>query len=106
MFETAFIANCSVQPIAISYFRNAEVDRDIAPYVDDDHFLKYLWRLLFRGKLYLQINFLDEINPEKYTRRELAQACHSRIGEVLEAGAMIDADYPVEVRDAGYVFIN
>ena len=106
LFETAFLASCPVQPIAISYFRNAEADRDIAPYVDDDHFLKHLWRLLFRGKLHLQIDFLDEIKPEKYSRREIAQACHARISEVLETGEMIDVDYPVEVRDAGYVFIN
>lgn len=106
LFETAFLANCPVQPLAISYFRNAEADRDIAPYVDDDHFLKHLWRLLFHGKLHLQIDFFDEIPAEKYSRRELAQACHARISEVLEAGAMIDTDYPVEVKDAGYVFIN
>jgi len=106
LFETAFIANSPVQPIAISYYRNAEADRDIAPYVDDDHFLLHLWRLLFRGKLHLQIDFLDEILPEKYNRRGLAQACHARISEVLETSAMIDVDYPVEARDAGYVFIN
>ena len=106
LFETAFIANCPVQPIAISYFRNTEVDRDIAPYVDEDHFLMHLWHLLLRRQLYLQIDFLDEILPEKHHRRGLAQACHARISEVLETSAMIDIDYLVEVRDAGYVFIN
>ena len=106
LFETASIANCSVQPVAISYFRDGEPDRKVAPYVDDDHFLMHLWQLLFHGRLYLQIDFLDEIYPEKYDRRELAKACRTRITEVLEASAMIDADYPVEVQDSGYVFIS
>ena len=106
LFETADNANCPVQPIAISYFREGKADRDIAPYVDDDHFLMHLWRLLFRGKLYLQLDFLDEIQANKFNRRELAQACHSRISEVLATSAMIDEDYPIEVTDAGYVLIN
>ena len=106
LFETAYTANCPVQPIAISYFRHGEVDREVAPYVDDDHFLMHLWRLLFRGHLFLQLDFLDEIQATKHSRRELAQACHTRISEVLETSAMIDRDYPIEVTDSGYVLIN
>lgn len=106
LFETAYTANCPVQPIAISYFRHGEADREVAPYVDDDHFLMHLWRLLLRRQLYLQLDFLDEIQAKKYSRRELAQSCHSRICEVLETSAMIDQDYPIEVTDAGYVLIN
>lgn len=58
------------------------------------------------GKLYLQIDFLDEIQPEKYSRRELAHICHSRISEMIETSVMINSDYPLEVKDAGYVLIN
>ncbi len=106
LFETAYLAKCPVQPIAISYFRNGKADHEIAPYVDDDHFLKHLWRLLLQGQLQLKLDFLEEIQPRKHQRRELAQACYTRISEVLDTSAMIDEDYPVDVTDAGYVFIN
>jgi len=106
LFETAYTANCPVQPIAISYFRHGEADLDIAPYVDDDHFLVHLWRLLFQRKIHLQLDFLEEIQAKKHSRRELADACHVRISEVLATSAMIDEDYPIEVTDAGYVLIN
>jgi len=106
LFETAHTVNCPVQPIAISYFRNGEADLDIAPYVDDDHFLAHLWRLLFQRKIRMQLDFLEEVQGKKNSRRELADACHARISEVLETSAMIDEDYPIEVTDAGYVLIN
>jgi 1-acyl-sn-glycerol-3-phosphate acyltransferase len=96
LFEAACLANCPVQPIAISYFRDAEADRDIAPYIDDDHFLTHLWRLLFRGKLLVQIDFLDEIKPNMQNRRGLAKASHSRISELITISAMINADYPCD----------
>ncbi len=106
LFETAYRAACPVQPVAISYFRNDEPDRDVAPYVDDDHFLKHLWTLLLRGKLNLQLDFLDEIQSDKHNRRELSQLCHSQISEVIEASVTFNEDYPIEVRESGYVILS
>ncbi|MCW9031040.1 MAG: 1-acyl-sn-glycerol-3-phosphate acyltransferase [Gammaproteobacteria bacterium] len=97
LFETAHRVGTPVQPVAISYFRNGEPDRDVAPYVDDDHFMLHLWTLLYRGKLELELDFLDEILPEKHSRRELAHLCQSRISEVIETSAMIHTDYPLSV---------
>lgn len=106
LFETAHSANCAVQPIAIRYFREGKADREIAPYVDDDHFLMHLWRLLVERKICLQLDFLEEVPAKKHGRRELAQACHARISEVLDNSSILNEDYPVEVTDAGYVLIN
>lgn len=106
LFQAATQSNCPVQPVAISYYRNAEPDRDVAPYVDDDHFLKHLWTLLLKRKLHLQIDFLDEIKPENHDRRELAELCHSRISEVIRTSVMINDDYPLEVQDAGFVLLS
>lgn len=106
LFETAYKSSSPVQPVTISYYRNCQPDRDVAPYVDDDHFLKHLWTLLFRGKLHVQIDFLDEIQPEKYSRRHLANVCHYRISEVLKTSAMITQDYPVDIKDAGYILLT
>ena len=57
-------------------------------------------------KLHLQRGFLDEIKPESYDRRELAELCHSHISEVIETSMMINDDYPLEVKDAGYVLLS
>ncbi len=106
LFETAYTANCAVQPIAIRYFREGKADRDIAPYVDDDHFLMHLWRLLVERKISLQLDFLKEIPAKKHSRRELAQTCQQRISNVLTSSSILDEAYPIEVKESGYVLIN
>jgi len=106
LFESAYISNCPVQPVAISYFNRGRPDRKIAPYVDDDHFIRHLWNLLLQRKIDLQLDFLDEMQAEKFSRQDLAQACQLRITEVIETSAMINADYPVEAKEAAYVLAN
>lgn len=103
LFETAYSANSAVQPIAIRYFREGKADRDIAPYVDDDHFLMHLWRLLVERKISLQLDFLKEIPAKKNSRRELAQICQSRISQVLASSNSVEEDYSTEVKESGYM---
>jgi len=103
LFESSNRANSPVQPIAISYFHKGNPDRDIAPYVDDDHFVLHLWNLFRVGKLDVQLDFLDEISANTYSRQELALRSQERIAEILETSVMINEDYPVEVYEAGYV---
>lgn len=105
LFESACASNTPVQPVAISYFRHGQPDRDIAPYVDDDHFMMHLWNLLRQKKIDLQLDFLDVLQPEKYTRHSLAQACQRRISEVIELSAMINADYPIDTQEVGAVLV-
>ena len=106
LFETAYKSNSPVQPVAISYYRNCQPDRDAAPYVDDDHFLKHLWTHLYRGMLHVQIDFLDEIPAEKHSRRILADLCHARISEVLKTSEMITRDYPLDVKEVAHVLLS
>jgi len=104
LFETAYIADCQVQPVAIRYYRGGKQDRVISPYVDDDHFLKHLWRLLLEGDVSLHIDFLDEIRAEKNDRREVARLCRSRISAFLGASSVLNKNYSVDVLEAEYVF--
>lgn len=103
LFESANSAQCPVQPIAISYFQRGKADYEIAPYVDDDHFMVHLWNLFRVGKLQVQLDFLDEIPANTYSRQGLAVHCQNRIAEMLETTVMINEDYPLEVYDVGYV---
>ncbi len=103
LFESANSAMCPVQPVAISYFHEGKADREIAPYVDDDHFVAHLWNLFRVGNIQVQLDFLDEITANTHSRQGLALFCQNRITEMLETSVMINKDYPVEVYDVGYV---
>ena len=106
LFETAYKSGSPVQPVAISYYRDNQADYTVAPYVDDDHFMVHLWNLLFHGKLHVQIDFLDEIEVSKFSRRITAELCQSRISEVLRISALINTDYPLESKDAAHLLIS
>lgn len=103
LFESANSAQCPVQPVAISYFHEGKADREIAPYVDDDHFVAHLWNLFRVEKIQVQLDFLDEIPANTYSRQGLALHCQNRITEMLETSVMINEDYPLEIYDVGYV---
>jgi len=104
LFETAKIAHCQVQPVAIRYCREGKQDRVISPYVDDDHFFMHLWRLLLKGNVSLHIDYLDEVRVENKHRREVADLCRDRISAFLEADSAVDSHYSDEVVEAEYVF--
>ena len=94
LFEVAHRSGCFLQPVAISYFRQGKQDLEIAPYVDDDHFLKHLWRLFMHGGTQIQLDFLDEIKTEGFTRQQLAEITNQRITEMVNFSVMIYQDYP------------
>ena len=94
LFEVAHRSGCLLQPVAISYFRKGQQDLEIAPYVDDDHFLKHLWRLLLHGGTQIQLDFLDEIKTNGLTRQQLAEITNQRIMEMVNSSVMIYQDYP------------
>jgi len=104
LFETAKVANCQVQPVAIRYYREGKQDRVISPYVDDDHFLVHLWRLLLKGDVSLHIDYLGEIQVENNHRREVAHLCRARISAFLEANNAADSPYSDEAVEAECVF--
>lgn len=106
LFESANSAMCPVQPIAISYFHEGKADREIAPYVDDDRFVTHLWNLFRVGKIQVQLDFMDELPANRYTRYELASFCQNRIAEMLKTSEMINEDYPVEIYEVGYIFTS
>lgn len=94
LFEVAHRTRCILQPVAISYFRCGEQDLEIAPYVDDDHFIKHLWRLVLNGGTLIQLDFLEEIKTDGKSRQQLAEMTNKRISEMLKTSIMIHQDYP------------
>jgi len=79
LFAAAIEAQVKVQPVAIRYLRNGEVDRSAA-YVDDDNFIVNLMRQAGKTGLSVELQFLPTIAPN-CDRRELAQQAHTVIEE-------------------------
>ena len=55
---------------------------------------------------YFQIYVLDEIQPEKIRRRDLAEICHARISEVCETSAMTYRDYPIDIKEVQHNLLS
>lgn len=106
LFAAAYATNSPVQPVAIRYFNGEEADHTIAPYVDDDHFLRHLWRGLLQAKIHVQLDFLELVDTENRNRQHVAQVCQQRIAAHIQAVADNHANYPADVKDAGYVLLN
>lgn len=79
LFAAAIEAQVKVQPVAIRYLKNGELDRSAA-YVDDDNFVINLIRQAGKTGLSVELEFLPTIAPN-CDRRELAQLAHAAIDE-------------------------
>ena len=77
LFETARIAQCSIQPISICYRTATGVDR-IAPYIGDDTFVSHLWRIVKRDKTHIYVHFCKPVDHHR-PRQKLAKKCYERI---------------------------
>ncbi len=71
-----------VQPIAIRYFRGAELDR-VAPFIDDESFPSHLRRILAEGATDVEVIFCRPLEPPHADRRELARQAHFAVLDAL-----------------------
>jgi lyso-ornithine lipid O-acyltransferase len=77
LFDAALRTGVPVQPVALRYSRT-----DLA-FVDDEPFLRNLWRLLGESDMHLEVDLLPTIQPEGHDRRRLAEISHRRIADTL-----------------------
>ncbi|MCQ4315117.1 1-acyl-sn-glycerol-3-phosphate acyltransferase [Stutzerimonas zhaodongensis] len=80
-----------IQPVAIRYLRNGELD-PISPFIGDDDLLSHLIRLLGADHAAVEIQLLQPIDSRGMERNRLGRACHAAISEALYG--------PVPVREA------
>ena len=77
LFDAAIRTGAPVQPVALRYNR-AEI-----AFVDNEPFLRNLWRVLGETGLRIEVDLLPVIHPGGHSRRQLADQAHARIAEVV-----------------------
>jgi len=82
LFSAAIESQVSLQPVAIRYLRNGELDR-IAPFVGNDDLLSHLLRLFAHEQAEVEIHLLEPIACEQQERAVLAFRAQEMIRRVI-----------------------
>ena len=77
-----------IQPVAVRYVRNGELD-PISPFIGEDDLLSHLYRLLAADVAVVEIQLLQPIDSGGMERNRLGRACHAAIEEALYGPASV-----------------
>jgi len=80
LFEAAIRTGVPIQPVALRY------DNACAPFVDDEPFLRHVWRLLGQPAVNVEVTLLDPVDPAGLGRRQLAEMTRAAIRTRVETG--------------------
>ena len=84
LLAAAIDSQMSLQPVAIRYLRNGEVDA-IAPFIGDDDLLSHLLRLFSHDQADVEIHLLEPIACQQQERALLAFKAQEAIRRVVTA---------------------
>ena len=84
LLAAAIDSQMSLQPVAIRYLRNGEVDA-IAPFIGDDDLLSHLLRLFSQDQADVEIHLLEPIACQQQERALLAFKAQEAIRRVVTA---------------------
>lgn len=82
LLSAAIESRVALQPVAIRYLRNGEVDR-IAPFIGNDDLLSHLLRLFSHEQADVEIHLLEPIACDRQERAVLAYRAQEAISRVL-----------------------
>lgn len=90
LFQTAILARCPVQTIALHYPRRDGVKgaHPIIPFVGDDELLPHLWRLLAEPTIIVKLHFGAIHTTPHPSRDTLARLTHAEISTHVLLGQM------------------
>lgn len=77
LFEPAQRTGVPVQPVALAY------DSPCAAFIDDEPFLRHLWRVLAQPRIGVDVWLLPPIDPAGRDRRTVAGQAQAVIGDTL-----------------------
>lgn len=86
LFEPARRTGVPVQPVALAY------DSPCAAFVDDEPFLRHLWRVLAQPRIGVDVWLLPPIEPDGRDRRALAAAAQAAIGDALPGALAVGTE--------------
>lgn len=81
LFQSAILARCPVQAIALRYPQADGVNR-LVPFVDDDELLPHLWRLLGEARIEAELHFGEIHQPPHSSRDALARQTQAEISDL------------------------
>lgn len=96
LLASAIEAEACLQPVAIRYLRDGQVD-DLAPFIGDDDLLSHLLRLFANDQGQVEIHLLKPISCQGQERAALAFQAQQAVQKALFG----DALQPAEPRRAG-----
>lgn len=83
LLSSAIETGTPLQPVAIRYVRENQVDVEIAPFIGDDDLVSHLLRLLSSDVASVRIHLLEPIETAGASRNVLARQAHRAIGVAL-----------------------
>ncbi len=83
LLSSAIEAGMPLQPVAIRYVRDNQIDAEIAPFIGDDDLLSHLVRLLSSDVASVRIHLLEPIATLGASRNVLAKQAHRAVGFAL-----------------------
>lgn len=89
LLSSAIEAGVPLQPVAIRYVRENQVDVEVAPFIGEDDLLSHLVRLLSSDLASVRIHLLEPIATTGQTRTVLAKQSHHAINVALFGEAVI-----------------
>jgi 1-acyl-sn-glycerol-3-phosphate acyltransferase len=89
LIQPALDASVPIQPIALRFCtEDGALDRRVA-FIDDDHLIGSIWRVLRARAVHVHVHFLEPIYPRKesLTRDQVARIAEQRIRLILRNAA-------------------
>jgi len=83
LFQSAINANKPIQPIALRYLKNGNINTTAA-YIENDNFILTLIKIMSQSKTEATITFCNTIFNNKQKRGELAMESHAAISQEIE----------------------
>lgn len=83
LLSSAIEAGTPLQPVAVRYVRNNQIDVEVAPFIGDDDLVTHLVRLLSSDVASVRIHLLDPIETVGASRNVLARQAHRAISLAL-----------------------
>ncbi|ANJ66387.1 hypothetical protein A9404_02435 [Halothiobacillus diazotrophicus] len=95
LIQPAIDADVPIQPVALRFTTETGALDRRAAFIDDDHLVGSLWRVLRARRLQVAVHFLDPILPGEaaVTRDQIARLAEQRIRHVLKNAAS-DTSFP------------
>jgi len=84
LFQSAINSKKPVQPVALRYQKNGDIDRTAA-YIENDNFIMTLVKIMAQKKTNVDLHICKAIPTQTFNRNEIAKISHKRIQDRIHS---------------------